>query len=163
MTSSEGDPSGAQGVPTEGRLLGIDVGSVRIGLAICDAAQTMAGPLATYSRRTPALDAEYFRRLVEREQIAGLVIGLPIHLSGRESGKSKEVTAFARWLADATGRPFVFYDERFSTALADELIDGALTKKQRKSRIDKLAAQIILSGYLESDRRSTWDQAIDER
>lgn len=153
--------SAGQTLPTSGRLLGIDVGSVRIGLAICDAAQKMAGPLATYVRRSEELDADYFRKLVNDEHIVGLVIGLPLHLSGRDSAKSQEVQRFARWLYEVTRCPFAFYDERFSTALADELIGGELTRKQRKARIDKIAAQIILAGFLESDRRQGWEQAID--
>jgi putative Holliday junction resolvase len=158
---SDANPTGKT-IPTSGRLLGIDVGSVRIGLAICDAAQTMAGPLATYVRRSEELDAEYFRKLVKDERIVGLVIGLPLHLSGRDSAKSQEVQRFARWLNQITNCPFAFYDERFSTAQADELIGGELTRKQRKARIDKIAAQIILASYLESDRRQGWEQAIDE-
>ena len=153
-------PAGSS-FPSQGRLLGVDVGTVRIGLAICDAAQKMAGPLTTYVRRTAVLDSDYFSTLVRAEQIVGLVVGLPLHLSGRDNAKSREVQGFARWLAEATGCPLVFYDERFSTAQADELIGGELTKKQRKLRIDKLAAQIILAGYLESDRQSTWEQSID--
>ncbi len=151
----------ASALPRQGRLLGIDFGSVRIGLAICDSDQTIAGPLTTYVRRSSALDAKYFDDLIRGEKIVGLVIGLPLHLSGRESQKSKEIEKFAEWLGDVSGCPFVFYDERFSTATADELIGGELTRKQRKARIDKIAAQVILADFLQSDRRSTWQQALD--
>jgi putative Holliday junction resolvase len=156
-------PTGSEKeLPRKGRLAGVDYGTARIGLAICDADQTMAGPLSMYARRTAELDGAFFRKLVEDEQIVGFVIGLPIHLSGRDSAKSQEVRRFADWLSVTTERPFVFADERFSTAIADELIGGQLTRKQRKSRIDKLAAQVILSGYLESNRRGDWEQAIDD-
>ena len=148
-------------LPRHGRLLGIDFGSVRIGLAMCDSEQKLAGPLATYVRRTPDLDGKYFRELILGEKIAGLVIGMPLHLSGRDSQKSNEVEQFARWLSELTNCPIVFYDERFSTAIADELIGGELTKKQRRARIDKIAAQVILASFLESDRRSNWQQSID--
>lgn len=148
-------------VPRQGRLLGIDFGTQRIGLAICDTEQKMSGPLATYVRRSPDLDAKYFRELIQQEKIAGVVIGMPLHLSGRDSQKSKEVEQFAGWLRELTNCPIVFYDERFSTATADELIGGELTKKQRRARIDKIAAQVILASFLESNRRSTWQQAID--
>ena len=148
-------------LPRHGRLLGIDFGSVRIGLAMCDSEQKLAGPLATYVRRSPDLDAKYFRELIHGEKIAGLVIGMPLHLSGRDSQKSNEVEQFARWLSELTNCPIVFYDERFSTAIADELIGGELPKKQRRARIDKIAAQVILASFLESDRSSNWQQAID--
>ena len=157
---SQADPTKPT-LPRKGRLLGIDFGSVRIGLAICDSDQTIAGPLTTYVRRTPALDARYFEELIREEKIVGLVIGLPLHLSGRESQKSKEIERFAQWLREFSGCPVAFYDERFSTATADELIGGELTRKQRKARIDKIAAQVILADYLQSDRRSTWQQGLD--
>ncbi len=148
-------------LPRHGRLLGIDFGSVRIGLAMCDSEQKLAGPLATYVRRTPDLDGKYFRELIQGEKIAGLVIGMPLHLSGRDSQKSNEVEQFARWLSELTHCPIVFYDERFSTSIADELIGGELTKKQRRARIDKIAAQVILASFLESDRSSNWQQGLD--
>jgi putative Holliday junction resolvase len=154
-------PAPSDEMPTHGRLLGIDFGSARIGLAICDADQKIAGPLATYRRRTSELDAKYFRELIEEEKIAGVVMGMPLHLSGRESQKSREVERFARWLREMTGCPLAYCDERFSTAIADELIGGELTRQQRRERIDKIAAQVILASYLESDRHSSWQREID--
>jgi putative Holliday junction resolvase len=148
-------------LPTKGRLLGVDYGDVRIGLALCDAEQSIAGPLATYTRRTAELDALYFRDLVEREKIVGIVIGLPLHLSGNASQKSQAVEKFAQWLGAIVSSPIAFYDERFSTATADELIGGELTRKQRKARIDKIAAQIILSDYLQSLRGSDWRRSLE--
>src|SRR5438105_4537200 len=73
-----------------GRLAGIDYGTVRIGIAITDREQRFASPLANYTRRNAALDADYFRALVAREQIAAFIVGLPLHLDGRESQKSTE-------------------------------------------------------------------------
>jgi putative Holliday junction resolvase len=148
-------------IPRRGRLVGVDYGSVRIGLALCDEEQTIAGPLAGYARRTRELDAAYFRDLAQQERIVGFVVGLPLHLSGRDSQKSREVETFARWLTEVTGLPVTFYDERFSSAAADEAFGGELTRKQRKARRDKIAAQIILAGFLESGRRSDWQQSID--
>ena len=151
--------------PTEGRLAGIDYGSVRVGVAVCDSRQTLAGPFEMYARRTRELDADYFRRLTTRERIAGYVVGLPIHLDGGESAKSVEARAFGRWLAEVTATPVVFYDERFSSAQADEaLAMGQLTKKRRKERRDMLAAQIMLAAFLESKHRGAVDPgSIDDR
>jgi putative Holliday junction resolvase len=157
------EPTAEQTLPPSGRLLGVDYGAVRIGLAICDARRKIASPLAMYQPRTPRLDAEYFQRLVQAEEIVGLVIGLPLHLSGDESSKSLEVRRFAEWLARVTDRPFVLFDERYSTVAASELIGNELTKKQRRARLDKVAAQVILTAYLESHPDSDWQSAIDQR
>ena len=77
-----------------------------------------------------------------------------MHLDGRESLKSQEARRFGRWLTEITGLPVEFYDERFSSAQAEELLMAAeLTSKKRKQRLDKLAAQIMLSGYLQSQSK----------
>jgi putative Holliday junction resolvase len=80
-----------------------------------------------------------------------MVIGLPIHLSGDESEKSREARKFANWLSEVTGLPFDFQDERFSSFQATQLMSAAaLSKRKQKDRIDKLAAQILLQTFLES-------------
>lgn len=170
MTSNSSDPDSAldaatsAAVPPQGRLAGIDYGTVRVGVAISDARQRLASPVETYTRQSKADDARYFQRLVAREAITGFVVGLPVHLHGGESQKSVEARAFGRWLAEVTGAPVAYYDERFSTADAEELLGQAeLTKKRRKARLDMLAAQIMLSGFLESKHRGA-DQprALDD-
>ena len=92
------------------------------------------------------------------------IVGLPVHLSGRESQKSTEARAFGQWLAEQTGLPVAYFDERFTTSEAEQYLDAAeLTKKQRKARLDKLAAQIMLSAYLESRARGASEpQALDD-
>jgi putative Holliday junction resolvase len=136
------------------RIAGIDYGTVRIGVALADTDVGVASPYANYARRTPELDAEYFQQLVKFEQVGRFVVGLPIHLHGGESEKSIEAREFGKWLGNATGVPVEFFDERFTTAEADELLGAAkLTKKQRRARRDQLAAQIMLTAYLESASR----------
>jgi putative Holliday junction resolvase len=136
------------------RIAGIDFGTVRIGIALADTSVGIASPFENYSRRTPALDAEYFQRLAEEEQIGRFVVGLPVHLTGGESQKSAEARAFGEWLGKVTGLPIEFFDERFTTAEADELLDSVkFTKKQRRARRDQLAAQIMLAAYLEAGGR----------
>jgi putative Holliday junction resolvase len=133
------------------RLLGIDYGAVRVGLAISDAGRLIASPLTTYSRRGLEQDVAWFRALVEREEIGGLVIGLPVHLDGREGQKAVEARAFGRWLAEVTGLPLVFWDERFTTVEAEAHLSAAgLTARRRKSRRDRVAAQILLQSYLDA-------------
>lgn len=133
-----------------GRIAGIDFGTVRIGIAISDANRSIASPYETFTRRGLDADRARFRRLVEEEQVAGFVVGLPVHLDGRESVKSVEARKFGQWLAETTGVEVVYFDERFTTHEAQLHLAGAqLSKKQRKARLDKLAAQIMLTAYLE--------------
>ena len=143
--------------PLPGRLAGIDYGDRRIGVALTDPERRLASPFANYERRDLPADAAYFRKLAADERIVRFVVGLPVHLDGRESQKSAEAREFGRWLAETTGVGVVFYDERFTTTEADHLMAGAhLTRKRRKARRDMLAAQILLTAYLEAG------QPIDE-
>ncbi len=134
-----------------GRLLGVDYGDVRVGLAVSDPDRKIAFPLAIYTRQNRERDAAYFRALVADEAVAGLVVGLPVHLSGAEGAKAAAARAFGAWLAETTGKPATFWDERFTTVEAESALWAAgLTHKQRKARRDKVAAQILLQAYLEA-------------
>jgi putative Holliday junction resolvase len=125
---------------------------------LADTEVGIAGPFENYNRRTPALDAEYFKHLASEERIDRFVVGLPVHLSGAESQKSTEARAFGEWLGNATGVPVEYFDERYTTSQADEILGGAkLTKKQRQTRRDQLAAQIMLTAYLEAGARGQSD------
>jgi putative Holliday junction resolvase len=136
------------------RIAGIDYGTVRIGIATADLDIGIAGPYETYTRRNERLDAEYFRRLAAEERIARFVVGLPVHTSGNESQKSREAREFGAWLAKITNVSVEFFDERYTSAEAEALLlDAGLTKKRRKERLDQLAAQIMLTAYLESGAR----------
>lgn len=133
------------------RLLGVDYGSVRVGLAVSDADRRIASPLATYARRDRDRDARFFQDLVAQEEVGELVIGLPVHLSGREGQNAAEARAFGRWLGEVTGLPVVFWDERFTSVEAENfLLAAGLTNKRRKERRDRVAAQILLQAYLEA-------------
>lgn len=133
-----------------GRVAGIDYGHVRIGIAISDPDRTIASPLENYNCRGREQDARRFRRLVAEEGVVLFVVGLPIHLDGRESEKSREVRKFGQWLGETTGIPVEYFDERFTSREAEQLLQAAeLTKQRRKKRLDMLAAQIMLSAYLE--------------
>jgi putative Holliday junction resolvase len=146
-----------------GRLAAIDYGTVRIGIAVTDPEQRLASPYENYTRRGDAADEQYFRRLTDDEQIARFIVGLPVHMSGTESGKSLEARRFGQWLASVTGRPVEFFDERYTSSEAEQLLLGQqLTKKQRKAKLDKLAAQILLTAYLESQSRSAPPASLDD-
>jgi len=133
-----------------GRLLGVDYGTVRIGLAITDPDRKVASPLETYTRRTLERDTTYLAKLVRDQGITGIVLGLAISLNGHEGPKAKECRAFEAWLETVTVLPVVFGDERFTSALADDIMFNAKMNKQKRSeRRDMLAATLILQGFLE--------------
>ncbi len=135
-------------------MAAVDFGTARIGIAISDAARTVSSPYANYTRRALEADAKYFRELGAREEIGLWVVGLPVHLSGREGRLSAEARRFAEWLARVTGAEVVLFDERFTTSEAQELLaQGGLTRRQRKRRLDMLAAQVMLRAFLESPTR----------
>jgi putative Holliday junction resolvase len=130
----------------------VDYGDVRIGLAVCDADRRIASPLDTYTRRSAEQDADYFRKLAVAESAVGCVVGLPLMpRSGDEGTKAKECREFGSWLGEATGLPVAFHDERFTTAAAeDALWDAGLSHKKRRSRRDRVAAQLILQAFLDA-------------
>lgn len=133
------------------RIAGIDYGTVRIGVAIADLSVGIASPLETYQRQNDEVDARYFKKLAAEEALVKWVVGLPVHLSGEESQKSHEARQFGKWLTEHTELEVDYFDERYTSAQAEEMLQGAnLTSKRRKARIDALAAQIMLAAYLES-------------
>jgi putative Holliday junction resolvase len=137
-----------------GRVAGIDFGRVRIGIALSDPDRTIASPVENYTRQSPEQDAWRLRRFAEENDVALFVVGLPVHLDGRESELSAEAREFGRWLGQATGAPVEFFDERFTSVEAEQcLLAADLTRKRRKARRDMLAAQIMLAAYLESQSR----------
>lgn len=142
-------------IPTEGALFGIDFGTKRIGVAICNPEQTMAMPLENYTLRKPDLDAAWLRQLARGYGVRGLVIGLPVHMSGDEGGKAKQAREFGQWAAEATELPVAWWDERYSSSVADMRMDqSGVSKNRRKSKRDQLAAQVILQSFLDADDRN---------
>jgi len=134
-----------------GRVAGIDFGTVRIGIALSDPERIIASPSENYTRRGEKQDAKRMRQLVEEDNVVLFVVGLPVHLDGRESQKSTEARQFGDWLTEVTGVPVEYFDERFTSTEAERyLLDARMTNKSRKKRLDMIAAQIMLSAYLES-------------
>jgi len=140
----------------QGKIAGIDYGTVRIGIAMSDADRVLASPCETYIRKSLERDAEYFRWLVSEERVSRFVLGLPLHLSGDLSEKAKEVLQFGQWLNQTTGIEVDYMDERYTSVEAERCLrEAGLTEKKRKARRDKLAAQILLAAYLESGCQGT--------
>lgn len=133
------------------RVLGIDPGKVRLGLAVSDPGRAIASPLATYTRRDPAQDGRYLKKIVEDEAVGLIVVGLPVHMSGAEGTQAKLARAFGAWLHELTGVSVVYHDERYTSADAESALwDAGLTHKQRKARRDRVAATILLQAYLDA-------------
>jgi putative pre-16S rRNA nuclease len=133
------------------RILGIDYGTRRVGAALSDPGRTMAFPAEVYVLRGPEHDAKHYRELVREDEVERIVIGLPLHTSGREGRLAALTRSFGDWLAGVTGLPVLYFDERYTTVEAEQkLIDAGLTRQRRKALRDQLAAQIMLQGYLDA-------------
>lgn len=144
-------------LPVTGRLLAIDLGEVRVGLALSDPGQVLASPaeVLQVARNAdgPTLDA--LVKAVARHEAAGLVVGLPRKLDGREDASAKRARWFADRLRERTGLPVLLRDERFTTVEAERvLLDADVSRAGRKENIDKVAASVLLQGVLEQQRRT---------
>ena len=137
-------------LPGGGRLLGLDVGTKTIGLALCDARWTIATPAELIRRGKFSADLETLRALAEAQQVKGLVVGLPLNLDGSDSPRTQSVRAFARNLAPLA-LPLLLWDERWSTqAVTRTLIDADASRARRAELVDKMAAAYILQGALDA-------------
>jgi putative Holliday junction resolvase len=136
------------------RLLGLDVGTKTIGMALSDTTLMLATPFDTIRRRRFRDDAERLVAEIRRHQVGGLVVGLPLALDGSEGPRVQGVRQFARNLLQVVDLPLAFWDERLSTAAVErEMIAADLTRKRRAEIIDKVAAAYILQGVLDRLRR----------
>jgi putative Holliday junction resolvase len=132
------------------RLLGIDLGTKTLGLALSDVTRTVASGLTTLQRGRFAADARHLLELATRHDVGGLVIGLPINLDGSEGPRAQATRAFARNLGRVTPLPILLWDERLSTAAAERtLLEADASRKRRAAVIDKVAATLILQSALD--------------
>jgi len=140
----------------EARLLGLDVGTKTIGLALSDVTRSIATPYHTVRRTKFTEDAKVIQEAVNEHQVGALVIGLPINLDGSEGPRAQSTRAFARNLAARIEVPMVFWDERLSTAAVERhLIEAGASRKRRAQVIDRMAAAYILQGALDRLNRLT--------
>jgi len=134
----------------EARLLGLDVGSKTVGMALSDVTRTVATPYDTIRRTKFTADAKAIQQVVEKNQVGALVIGLPLNLDGSEGPRAQSTRAFARNLAAHVEVPMIFWDERLSTAAVERhLIEADASRKRRAQVIDRMAAAYILQGALD--------------
>jgi putative holliday junction resolvase len=145
------NPSGlSEAVPAGMRLMGLDVGTKTIGLALSDTRKVIATPLETIRRRRLRDDMRRLLALVDAHGVGGLVIGLPLTLAGGEGPRTQSVRQFARNLLAHRDLPIVFWDERLSTAaVTREMIAHDMTRRRRAQIVDRVAAAYILQGFLD--------------
>ena len=135
------------------RVLALDVGERRIGIALSDPTGLLASPLITVTRRNDDTDIEEVLRVATENNVAEIVVGMPLSLSGRKGPQAARVTAFAEALGRKTDIPVVFADERYSTVQAERSLRKSGVQPSRdRARVDAAAAAVILQSYLDSRR-----------
>ncbi len=149
---TETDPLAA--IPTSGKILGLDLGTKTIGVAVSDAMRYSASPLETIKRTKFTQDAERIIALVAENNAVALILGLPLNMDGSEGPRVQSTRAFARNLSQKLDLPIAFWDERLSTsAVTRMMIEADLRRDRRAEVVDKLAASYILQGALDRLRR----------
>jgi putative Holliday junction resolvase len=137
----------------DARVIGIDVGTKTLGLALSDATRNIASALVTLRRSRLAEDLDRLAELAARHEVGGFVVGLPLNLDGSEGPRSQATRAFVRNLSKATRLPIALWDERLSTVAAERtLLEADLSRKRRAEVVDKVAATLILQGALDRMR-----------
>jgi putative Holliday junction resolvase len=132
------------------RLMGLDLGTKTIGLALSDVERRLASPLETIQRKKFGEDARRLIELATKYEVAAYVIGLPLNMDGSEGPRTQATQAFVRNMAKLDARPFVFWDERLSTAaVTRSLIEQDASRARRAEVVDRMAAAYILQGALD--------------
>jgi putative Holliday junction resolvase len=133
------------------RVMGLDVGDNTIGIAVSDALLMTAQGRPTLRRSSWEADLDHLRRIVQESEVDRIVVGKPIHMSGRESRQSQKTSRFASKLSKALELPIIYWDERLTSFAAEQhLEEMGLKWKDRKKHVDKIAAMFILQNYLDS-------------
>lgn len=137
-------------LPRHARLLGLDVGTKTIGLALSDGTLTIASPYALIKRRKFTQDATDIAAAVKKEGVGGIVIGYPVEMDGKEGPRCQSIRQFARNLEPFLDVPAIYWDERLSTvAVTRTLLEADASRARRAELVDKLAAAYILQGLLD--------------
>jgi putative Holliday junction resolvase len=132
------------------RWLGLDLGEKRIGIALSDFLELTAQGRSYRERSTLKADLDFFGNFISENEVTGVVVGLPINMNGSEGPAAEKARYFGAELQKVSPVPVVFWDERLSTSAAQRvLIEADLTRKKRRTKVDQLAAVIILQNYLD--------------
>ncbi len=137
-------------LPASGPLMGLDLGTETIGVAVSDGFRRVASPLETIRRKKFGIDAKALLEIAEGRDVAGIVLGLPLNMDGTEGPRCQSTRAFARNLDPLANRPIGFWDERLSTVAAERaLLEADTSRRRRGEVIDHVAASFILQGALD--------------
>ncbi|WP_264213828.1 Holliday junction resolvase RuvX [Leisingera thetidis] len=140
----------AAALPPMSALMGLDLGTKTIGVAVSDRIGAVATPLETVKRKKFTLDAARLLEIIKDRDISGILLGLPRNMDGSEGPRCQSTRAFARNLGQLTDLPISFWDERLSTVAAEKaLLEADTTRKRRAEVIDHVAASYILQGALD--------------
>ena len=140
----------AQEIPVMQAMMGLDLGTKTIGVAVSDGMQSVATPLETVKRKKFTQDAERLLQIIAERNIGAVVLGLPLNMDGTEGPRAQSTRAFARNLEKMIEIPITFWDERLSTVAAERaLLEADTTRKRRSEVIDHVAASYILQGVLD--------------
>lgn len=140
----------AASLPRAGALMGLDLGTRTVGVAVSDTRRRVATPLETLRRTKFTLDAQALLGVARARDVAGLVLGLPVNMDGSEGPRAQSTRAFARNLQGITDLPLTFWDERLSTVAAERaLLEADASRARRAEVIDAVAAGFILQGFLD--------------
>ena len=140
------------------RILGIDFGDKRIGLAVSDTLCLIAQSLGHYKVKNQEEDKKYFKELASKYEISEIVIGFPLRMDGTQGLRVEKTKEFAEWLQKALNLPIIFWDERLTTQQALRILSQQkMNHKMKKNLKDQISAAIILSSYLESKRKKPHD------
>ncbi|WP_456332124.1 Holliday junction resolvase RuvX [Fervidibacter sacchari] len=146
------------------RILAVDYGEKRIGLAISDELGITASPLMTLTRRSDEETVRQIAQLASKLRVTQIVVGLPRRTDAQEGEMERKVKAFAEKLRQKVSVPVVLFDERFTTRIAEQvLLEADLSRRKRKQVRDRLAAVILLQSFLEAQRMSGWQNERGER
>jgi putative holliday junction resolvase len=154
----------AQRLPIKARLLGLDLGTKTIGVAVSDVERRLGSPVVTVKRTKFAADAAALLSHAEHFSAAAYIIGLPLNMDGSEGPRAQATRAFVRNMGRLTETPFVFWDERLSTAaVTRSLIEQDASRAKRAEVVDRMAAAYILQGALDRLARLAADTATRQR
>ncbi|QAA75987.1 MAG: Putative pre-16S rRNA nuclease Yqg [Candidatus Bipolaricaulis sibiricus] len=137
------------------RVLGLDIGDRRVGIALSDETGTIASPHGVYTRRSPGEDVHHLAQLAREAGAVALVVGLPLHMDGTEGEQVAKTRALAEAVARDAGLPVHYVDERLTSSEADRaMVEGGLSRRARRERSDTLSAVLILQAWLDRATRT---------
>ncbi len=136
------------------RMLSVDYGDKRIGIAVCDELEMLATPLTTLKSTSMRNNIDAVAALAKKENAQKIVVGLPLNMDGTEGERASKSRSFGKVLERVSGVPVAYFDERLTSMQAEEIMNGmGIKKDKQKNIVDQIAAQIILQGYMDANKK----------